>query len=587
MALEVNEIVALREEFRRIWSRTHNHWQTVIDPWVWGTPNIWGRSRRSTTIPSTARNIIEHASDTQLVWEPKFHRPPVGRGSKKKRQEEADAVEAGLRAVFFDAMLKEIELTFKAAGKYMGPYGYAIIEGPTMEFEDRPEEPVRDDYDDEDEYRWALIDYRNARAVWNPIRIRAPHPTSVLLDPSERSPSEAIEYGLVAFRKLKRIIDSARQRERKPDYLISEEAFRSLKPDGTGNISRTGYWSKDEHQIIVANEVILAEKNLLGYVPFNHGFTGWGIRSSRDDQNDPFYLAQGLLDPILDSLKTQAQWTSAKTNALIERSYLRIGTSGDAAELGQQLNDEDSIIEGTDKEVWYLKYPELERTLFQIGQEVSEDIEMGTFSRSIAGMRQQGVSTVGQQAILSTAATRKFANPNKQLNMMATIIGQRILQLVNRYGEVITVGGEKLDPAQIHDDYSVIAEFQTLDPILQMQEREIGLREVDAGILSDVSYRENILRVANESLEFRRLIEQVAMKDPRLMKVLVDEVHKQNGVLDLIEKAEEEEAVAAAEDAAPGETPQITDQAGGGATRALRRPLTPDTANFPRTSPAR
>ena len=58
--------------------------------------------------------------------------------------------------------------------------------------------------------------------------------------------------------------------------------------------------------------------------------------------------------------------------------------------------------------------------MFESEQWLDKDMELGTYSRTLAGIRDQGVSTVGQQAILSTSAMRKFVAPSKQLEHLAS-----------------------------------------------------------------------------------------------------------------------------------------------------------------------
>lgn len=581
--MEPEDIIRYREHLKGVWSQTHTHWDKVIDPWIWGSPNIWGPgSQRSTYIPSTARNIIEHASDTQLVWEPKLHRRPVGRG--RQHEKDADDVEAGLFAVFLDAMLREPSMAFKDAGKFMSAYGYAVIEGPMIDFEDRPVEPKKTRGMSQEEFEWARIDYQNSLRSWNPIRIRAPHPGHILLDPCDRQPKQGIRYDRRYIKDIRKMVEHLYERKRKPEFVVSKQELERMLPDGLNPWQTeevTELWSDKDHQVMYRNQLLFSEKNRWGFIPYNHAFTGFGMKKTEDQANDPFWLAQGLLDPIMSGLKTQAQAMSAKQNALIERSYLRVMTAGDASELATQLGQEDAIIEGNEQEIGFLRYPELERALFQIGSEVDSDIEMGTFSRSIAGQRQQGVSTVGQQAILSTAATRKFASTNKQLNMMATVVAQNILRLIDRYGESIEVGGVALSPQMLHHDYTVVAEFQTLDPILQLQEREMGLRELSAGVKSRESYRENDLKVANESLEFKRIMKEQIRQMPEYTQAMAREIAREDGMLEMMAGLQEGQPATAGEPDI--ETPQISDQAGGGATRALRTALTPDTMNPPRT----
>ena len=148
----------------------------------------------------------------------------------------------------------------------------------------------------------------------------------------------------------------------------------------------------------------------------------------------------------------------------------------------------------------------------------------------------------------------------------------------------------------INHDYNIVAEFQTLDPILQLQEREVGMREVQMGLKSRESYRENDLRIANESLEFKRLTKEKVREMPEYIQALSREVAKEDGMLEMIEELQNPEApeggmppggappgAGGPPPGAGGPQPEISAQAGGGATRAMRQALTPDTANPPRT----
>ena len=144
------------------WSDAHAHWSTVIDPWYWGTAPVWPKelaATRSAMRPSTARNTIEHAADVLLAFEPRWYRNPVGEG--QDHEKDADAIEAGLGAVFFDAMLYDGSLAFKTAGKHAGMYGYAVLKGPYTDMSERPEKPARKKSETDERFRWREVDYKN------------------------------------------------------------------------------------------------------------------------------------------------------------------------------------------------------------------------------------------------------------------------------------------------------------------------------------------------------------------------------------------------------------------------------------------
>ena len=456
-----------------------------------------------------------------------------------------------------------------------------------MTFDDRPEKPKDSDFkgpNKGEDYEWAVIDYDNSLREWNPIRLRAPHPSTVLLDPYERQPTVAIRHDQMYRGDIVKMLQALHERERKPEQVLSKvEIDKWLKMDNWEMMEIDEWSGVKEHRMVFNGIPLFSESNAYGFVQFNHGFGGFGMRKTGDQKNDPMYLAQGILEPVLASLKTDAQATSAKHNALIESAYTRMMTDGDSSELGEQLAQEDAILEGNAKEISFLQYPEFSRALMQIGVDAKDDIEEGTYSKVVSGGRSVGVSTVGQHAMQSTTALKRFAELNMQLNMSATIVARNTLRLVDRYGEPIHVGGEVLDPKQIHHDYSIRAEFQAFDPILQLQEREMGLREEQSKIISKETYREGPLRIKDETLEKKRLMKEEVRSTDAYKEAIARQVAEEDGMLEAIEKAKAEEAGGPTPAGGVLPQPEISAAAGGGAPRAMRNALDGDTSNPPRT----
>ena len=71
------------------------------------------------------------------------------------------------------------------------------------------------------------------------------------------------------------------------------------------------------------------------------------------------------------------------------------------------------------------RMPQFSESFFRSSDEVSRDITVGTYAADVAGLRQEGVSTVGQQTILSRAAHQKFTAANEQMNPFGSILGGR------------------------------------------------------------------------------------------------------------------------------------------------------------------
>lgn len=529
-----------------LWARTHDRWASFTDKWYWGEADIWDGRDRPKIIPGRAAAIIDHAADTRLPWSPKVHREPVG--TSDEAQAEADDLEEALRQIFLNSMLQDSQLAFKQANRHFGAYGYAVIIGPIMDMRRRPQSPKPEDYKgDKDGFELAQIDYKNAKRQWNPVRIYAPHPARVLMDPYEKNPEEGLFRKQLTMRELQKTLEARREMGR--NVMSNKDVaalFRTNNDNPFSLVKVLEYWSEGWHAMLSFeghsgnSHLLLVERNTYGFTPAVHAFAGFGQQRTNDETNDPRWLAKGLLDPVEDALKAQAQNMSAKHNGIIERGFPRKGTSRDVTEVAEMLKHDDVVLEGEQGEFWHEQYPDMPRWMFEQGRELQEDIDLATYVMDIAGQRQQGVSTVGQQAILSEAAGKKFQALGEQINQMGTILGMNILKLVRRLQEDVSAGGKTLKWRSIRDDYAVVVTFETIDPALNVAMREMGLAEVDRGLISHETYREDYRRAGNETMERRRLIKQMVRQHPAVVELLARGVMQEEGLLRLIEELEAE-----------------------------------------------
>ena len=153
------------------------------------------------------------------------------------------------------------------------------------------------------------------------------------------------------------------------------------------------------------------------------------MEPTNESNQNPSYMAQGLLDPIMDSIKIHAQGMSAKHRLLMDEAYKPRGTEGDATEYQNALAT-GGILQGKRDDYWILEGQKIERWMFETGREIDSDIEDGSYTRSLAGRRQSGVDTVGQQSILDNAANRKFSVVSTQLEHTGSVVSSNIMQLV-------------------------------------------------------------------------------------------------------------------------------------------------------------
>ena len=587
-----------RSHLKEVWTNAHRKWEKY-DDYYFRTFSVWdgaeSHSRPGWLKPARATSLVDNAVDHQLASEPTPHRNPASQ-SENARQN-ADRVESGLKAILDEAALLEPSLTWKQQGKNLVHLGYSIHELglDSTVLQRRAEEPTREADTPDDEWRAAQRLHDHYRRTAMPFRTRSPHPARILLDPWEKRPRVAIRHARRFSQDLHELTLARKARGRTADVweVRNNRPFELILVDE--------YWTECWHAMMVSGHVtgtgreyhtmkklLFTEKNTWGFVPYAHAYAGFGQEPTSSDKIDPANLAVGILDPVMADIRAQAQAVSGRHNALMDASFNPIGTRMGADELRDQL-DQGDIIEMQDRsDVWRMEIPQLPRWMFQTEEWLSRDIEEGTFSRALAGVREQGVSTVGQQAILSTAAGRKFVAVSRQLEHLASVASSQILQLVDILDLNLTVKGHNIRPTYLESDYSVDISFDLVDPVMQLQQRQLGLQEVAAGLKSMETYWAADAKLEDASGERKRLLMDWVRKNPMIHQALAMEVAREEGIESLVERAlsmaegggeGQPGAAGGAPILGPDGMPLDQTMGGGAPGGGMRQGLTPDTIN--------
>ena len=543
---DANTIDQYRSHLKEVWTAAHRNWEKY-DSYYFRTYSVWddaeAHTRPGWLKPARPTSLVDHAVDHQLASEPTPHRHPV-RPNEESRSN-ADRVEEGLKAILDESALLEPTLTWKQEGKNLVHLGYAIHELglDSSVLQRRADEPSRNGESEED-YRTNLRLHEHYRRTAMPFRTRAPHPARILLDPWEKRPRIAIRHARRFSQDLHELTVSRKGRGRPVDVweVRNNRPFELILTDE--------YWTECWHAMMISGYVtgtgreyhtmkrlLFTEKNTWGFVPYSHAYAGFGQEPTNSDKIDPANLAVGILDSVISDIRAQAQAVSGRHNALMDATFNPIGTRMGADELRDQL-DQGDIIEMSDRgDVWRMDIPQLPRWMFATEEWLSRDIEEGTFSRALSGIREQGVSTVGQQAILSTAAGRKFVSVARQLEHLATVASSQILQLIDLLDMDLTVRGKRIRPSYIESDYSVNISFDLVDPVLQLQQRQLGLQEVAAGLKSMETYWSADAHLEDASGERKRLLMDWVRKNPMVHQAMALEVAREEGIEALVERA--------------------------------------------------
>ena len=492
----------LRTHLEGVWAEAHRRW-AEIDTYLQGTFELWPTGvKRPSYHPGTAYGLLDHAVNQSMPTKFTVKRFPAGDTYKRKRT--ADKVEVFLEALMTEVARKEATNTIGLAKRHLLAYGYSVLEGPIL---------------DTREYQRMLNDDEGKK--WNPIRLRAPHPQRVLMSPSERNPGEGFKRVRRSSDEIKALLERKRTRKEARVYKDWEPAKEGYQEPDT-----TEYWSEDWHVFMIEDEILYTEPNTWGYFPLIQGFSGWGIEPTDMTKINPKYLAVSVLEHVLEGLKLQAQRKTAQHNAVIEAGFQRQGYD---AKRGGQLSEaqaeetiaRDGLLPGEKDAWWWRDTPRLPDWLFQVGQEIDQDIENATFSKTVSGQRLPGVNTVGQQAILSTAGERKFDAPSLQIDEMFSVGCGNSLRLIEAVGMPITVRGITIGPDDIKGDYSVDASFKNEDPVMRAQERNIGLQELEREVLDPETYLEDTGRENAQEILRRGLVHK-AVRSEQVMGQIIE-----------------------------------------------------------------
>lgn len=506
---ESNSIMALEGHLLEVWSEAHNRFADD-DRFMNETFAIWPASLpRPRRYTGKGPSIVAHAVDNLLTADPQFHREPVGGG--KEHKADADELEAWLSASWMATMRDQAIHPLKQLARHLTLYGYGILEGPLLRpgwaIEERPE---RGDFDSDEDYDDAVVQFELRRLGQSPFTILAPPPTTVLLHPKERIPTEAVKRAFWYSVDLAELTKRRKARGRKAEvWEVGHKPF--------DKVECIEYWSAGWHALMVhGGQMLFVEKNTWGFVPFTQGFAGWGHQPTDYRNENPVYWARGILQDAKDSIVMLTQHRISKHQVYMGSAWLKMRTSKDAQDIQQQLEGDivGNIAEG---EIGYLPFPDYPAWTAKQEQDYERDIEAATYVGSLAGQRQEGVTTVGQQAILDTSASRKFLQPLKQMEYMSSVVSGHMLRLVEVLGGKVVIDGKSLGLRSIGHNYIVGVKYEVVDPVLHLQVKEEAQREYDRKLLHKEGYWE-VARKENATKIREGLIEDLVYEHPAVVQ---------------------------------------------------------------------
>ncbi len=545
----IESIKAHTEHLKEVWRDTHNNWRTY-DTFYERKFKLWDkRLNRPTVHPAKSRAIIDTAVSQLMGHEPTFERFP----HDASEQEQADSGEKALKAMFEQMALLEAELTPETAKKHLMIYGYAIVEdsidGNDLVEHQKPK-PEQEEGEGEVAYDRRIRLWEHKKKTLMPFRNKAPHPSDILMDPNNKESSIAIKIGKWFVGELVDITQSRMDEDGKP--LKGEVAKFEPRENPFELVEAIEYWTTTWHALLVTggssllnrvlskftgggDQMLILEPNTWGFVPFEQAFAGFGHQPTDINSRNTRFLAVGMYEAIMDDLVMDAQRTAGMHNALMDATFATMGTTEDPSELENQLSEGDTVQLPNKGATWFLEQPQLPGHLQNFGIENNKDIEDATFPRGLGGIKDAGVDTVGQQAILNDAGHRRFIAPTQQVNQLFTKSAEHYLQWIDMLDLDLTIEGNRINREIIDGDYAVKVTFKVINPVLQMQERQQALTEYQAGVM-DLQTFWSVAGRGDSSGARKRSWEDMVYAHPTIRDMFVRQVAQELGLETLLDE---------------------------------------------------
>jgi hypothetical protein len=536
----------LWEASRKKWDETFKFYGLAFN--VWST-DVQAH-RRGNYRPPTARTIIDHTADQYQALVPTVRREPRNRDIDDQVVA-ADRAEVAMRTIMMDAAMHAMVNPWRLLGKHLNAFGYGVIEMDLVGLAPN------------------MRSQRGRPGFWNPVRLEATNPGHVLIDPTEKVPNAAIKIVEMSAQDVLALLKSKGR-------LANVGEFDMKNRDPWEMVKIVRHWTGQNGWLTVrelgSTEILYQQRNSWGFIPFTHAFAGYGMAPPDMESNDPKYMADGLLDPLKETLRIQAQGETAKHTMVIEQAYPPYGTTRDREDFVKAL-DQEGVLEGSALDYWKLQVQEVSQWMFRSGTEIADHIERSVGSSARGGVRQPGVQTVGQQAQLDNMGRRKFIGSSMQEEHMASIAAGWIARVVDKLPtlkEGIGAHGKLLRKSDIGGDYEFDVTFEVMDPVMEDIRRRSFREEYSMGLIDDETYW-NLTGVQNIT-ERRLRLNRQRVRNSLAVLARTAQVTAQG-----MDELTDEDADAVFDEALEGNLPLVAQNGagGGGAGAGLEEPRQP------------
>ncbi len=471
-------------------------------------PREYRESGMSATIPPTARNAVDNASD-HILTSPKIFVP--ARATSDDIQEQQNIAER--KRQFLSSFWNRVELDYGnplAMGRKKLVKDGKIVLKKEIRWEIIPEPPAMDaSRGEKQKFRNQLRKMTQSKFLW---KISVCMNENIVEDPDDPiDPKYVYEFYEI-------YADEARRRY--PEY--AEDFYLDDQGDPLEKIEFVEMYTKPqneyagEHKMWVKGRLVFEDRNpycwetaasteekpdFEGYIPYIIRDSGWG---EVDQNNDPKDRYVGILRYIHPVLQAEARQLTAADIQLRYSTFAPIIT--------RNIMDDDTPIElgagkrinlVDDQEIEFRKLPEVNLSVFQMMDRVhnytSELSKLGT----LGGQPQRGVESATEADLNVRNAAVKLQGCVASLRSCVAIASMQVFQDIEHILESsITIGGFSrrgaseitIKPSELDGFYAVDVELHTSDrAAIEMRDMMVWsqLYQTYGGMLSAETAMEN------------------------------------------------------------------------------------------------
>ena len=499
--------------------------------------NIPAAFQSDAIVLPTAREVVDTATDHIT---PKFRRINVPRRSTETASGTDQAIK--LRR-FYEALLNWIEdqftvSPFRTSVKHLAGVGLSTWR---FDFDKKrhPNRPSRNQFEFEEDFNDAMVEWRQVREENLPFTLRILHPTEVFFDPFHDPPEWAIQ-------KSQRYVYDAERLY--PGWGNPSNKKRSDK------VEVLEFWDAHIRVVSVDKHPALKTRDKDGILRHRHGIHPFIIGGSglgyEDAEKKAEYRYSGFIRIIRDVLRSESRNFSVQDIVLKAGAWpIRTATGEQAnqiANLKLEYGKIHPIPEGVELGELAPSLPP--QVIFQAMQMANAIISGATAPRVARGLQQPGLrSGFDRQVALGQSTLRYQPLADSTERMMSQLLRNSgfLMERVIKEPISIAIGAQqdeflRVSGADFKGHHAVKVKINVLEPSDEIRKMQNVISLVTSGLMSpQTAIRENLPNVDPDQ-ELGRIIASRVLMGPEMIGLLsqasVQDVASNLGLEDILEQ---------------------------------------------------